>query len=343
MPGESVCRPPGNVLLIAVEDGVSDTILPRLAAAGADLDRVFVAATPLCLRDDLDHLRHLIVEYEAALVIVDPLMAVLGADANNDQKVRSVLTPLGEIAASTGAAILMVRHLTKSGRSALHRGGGSMGITGAARSALLFARDPDNVELRVLASTKSNLGQLAPSIRFAFKSTSTGVATIDYVGTAKQNADALLTTSNEPEKRTQLTEAIDVLRDALEHGPVAVPELQERIREAGLSWATARRAQVQLGIVSEKADFSGGWQWRLSEGGHRGAVSIFAIESTGSTSAVDGNAEGAQQQDEEDVHSPGSTFVATAENEQAASVADPDTSAGCTPTVPMAVPQQILL
>jgi hypothetical protein len=276
-------------------------------------------------------------------------MAVLGADANNDQKVRSVLTPLGEIAAQTGAAIVMVRHLTKGGgKSALHRGGGSMGIMGAARSAMLFARDPDDATLRVLASTKSNLGPIAPSIRFAFKSTSSGVATIDYIGTAKQNADALLATSNEPEKRTQLTEAIDVLRDALAHGPIAVPDMQEMMREAGLSWATARRAQVQLGIVSEKAGFSGGWQWRLPEGAHTGGVSAFTADPDVSMPIVDGNSEGAQPHDTsqpEDAQPPLSTFVVNAGPEPGQPIdKDPIEGGDATPLVPaVAVRQHMLL
>lgn len=343
MPGESISRPPGNVLLIAVEDGVADTIQPRLKAAGADLDRVFVVGSPICLRDDLDHLRNLIVDHEAALVIIDPLMAVLGADASSDQKVRSVLTPLGDIANCTGAAILMVRHLTKGGgKSALHRGGGSMGIMSAARSALLFARDPDNADLRVLAVTKSNLGPKADSIRLSFE-TQGGVAAIRYVGAAKQDADALLTTSSEPEKRTQLTEAIDVLRDALAQGPVPVPDLQELVRGAGLSWGTARRAQVQLGIISEKAGFSGGWQWRLPEGAQRHGMSTFASGASASAAIVDGGAEDAQPQEHEGVHDAVSTFVAAAENEQARPLDGLGTSAEDAPAPSVAVHQQMLL
>lgn len=89
MPGEDVatCRP-GNVLIIAIEDGVGDTVRPRLEAAGADVDRIFCITSPVCLRDDLGELQRLIDTLHIALVIIDPLMAVLDADASNDQKCR---------------------------------------------------------------------------------------------------------------------------------------------------------------------------------------------------------------------------------------------------------------
>lgn len=216
------------------------------------------------LREDLGKLRACIEERHIDFVILDPLIALLGADANNDQRCRAVLTPLAAVAAETGAAILMVRHLTKAGsRMAIHRGGGSMSIIGAARSALLFTVDPNDPASRVLAASKSNLGPLAPSLRLTFEQSDTGVAAFRFSGVVAQSADALLATSNEVEKRTVLSEAMQILRVALSAGPLPVCEVQEIFKAAGVSWATARRAQALMVIRAEKSGFNSGWVWRL--------------------------------------------------------------------------------
>jgi hypothetical protein len=264
MPGESAAtRPAANVLIIAVEDGVGDTVKPRLEAAGANLDRIFCFTSPVCLRDDLVELQRLIEKFNIAMVIIDPLMAVLGADASNDQKCRSVLTPLGDIATKTGAAVLMVRHLTKAGsRSALHRGGGSMAIIGAARLALLFSRDPSNPEMRVLAVTKSNLGPIAPSVRFVLGSAE-GPPTLTYAGTVKHDADALLANPGDPERRTAIDEADEFLRDLLANGPMPANEIIKAGTQAGISNATLRRAKARLRVTPVKMSFDSGWSWVL--------------------------------------------------------------------------------
>jgi hypothetical protein len=171
---------PRNVLLLTAEDGLADTILPRLLAAGANPRYVCALgdvkeperdekgkviagqfrARPLTLPTDIGYLQAYIARYDAALVIIDPLMAFLSGDVNSwrDQDMRSALRPLSEMAARTDCAILILRHLSKAqGQSALYRGGGSIGIIGAARSGLLVTRHPDDPERRLLCSTKSNL------------------------------------------------------------------------------------------------------------------------------------------------------------------------------------------
>src|SRR5262249_22936941 len=148
----------------------ADTIRPRLEAAGADLDRIHIfhavrreghEVIP-SLPENLPELERAIRDRHAELVVIDPLMAYLGGgvDAHRDQDVRRALAPLAKMVERTGAAGLAVRHLNKGGASGgnpLYRGGGSIGIIGAARSGLLVARDPDDPERRVFAVTKSNL------------------------------------------------------------------------------------------------------------------------------------------------------------------------------------------
>ena len=166
---------PMQIVMLTVEDDPEDTIKPRLDAAGADATRILLMPTVreppvrnktpwgrerLPSVGDIDALRKAIDQTGARLVIIDPLMAFLPGDAHRDQEVRQALSPLTALAAELGVAVLVVRHLNKSGGSnALYRGGGSIGIIGAARVGAVVAPDPDDPtgERRVLAITKCNL------------------------------------------------------------------------------------------------------------------------------------------------------------------------------------------
>ncbi len=147
----------GGVVILSAEDGVADTIRPRLDAAGAACARVRVVGVDhalLAIPGDLPELERAIADVGPVLVVVDPLSAYLGATVNSwrDQDVRRALGPLAGLTERTGAAIVVVRHLTESGgASPLYRGGGSIGIIGAARSGLLVAPEPDDDARRVLA------------------------------------------------------------------------------------------------------------------------------------------------------------------------------------------------
>ena len=176
MPGGRPATRSGAVLLLNAEDDATDTIQPRVIAAGGDPDRVRVVAAPgLGLErlpqfpDDLPALEQAIREADAALVVIDPMMAFFPptVSANNDQCIRTALTPLAALAAATDACVLLVRHLRKAGGpSAIYRGAGSIGIMGAVRTGLVIARHPDDPELRVLAMTKTNVGVPGPSLGF---------------------------------------------------------------------------------------------------------------------------------------------------------------------------------
>ena len=124
-------------------------------------------------------------------------MAFLGRDANNDQKVRQALMPLRAIAERTNMAVVLVRHLNKSGgRHSMYRGSGSIGIIGTTRSGLLVGKHPDDPNMRVLCHTKSNLGPLGPSLLFEPVTDDSGVVRIEWRGECDYTADDLLKPSN---------------------------------------------------------------------------------------------------------------------------------------------------
>lgn len=209
-PNGAPCQAAGVVICNA-EDGVADTIRPRLDAAGGDASKVLALATVpdgesgerlLSIPEDLQIFQHGIERVGARLVIVDPLMAFLSGDVNShrDQDVRRALAPLAKLADNTGVAVVVVRHLNKaSGGSPLYRGGGSIGIVGAARSALLVAEHPEEEDRRILARVKGNLAKAVPALAFELKEATNGSVRVEWRGETSHTAAGLLNTPTDPE------------------------------------------------------------------------------------------------------------------------------------------------
>ena len=170
-----------SVVIMSAEDGIADTIRPRLDAAGANAEPCTRCVSVLdeetqrqrlpSIPADLGKLEKIITATGAGVVIVDVLAAYLGSsvDSYRDQDVRRALYPISEMAARTGACVIVLRHLNKAGgTNPLYRGGGSIGIIGAARVGMLIAPDPtdETGERRVLAVTKCNIASEAESLAY---------------------------------------------------------------------------------------------------------------------------------------------------------------------------------
>jgi hypothetical protein len=254
-------------IIMTAEDGLADTIRPRLEAAGADCAET-IAITgvesngqtgSLMLPLHIAAVRDAIHEHAAMLVIIDPLVAFLGSEVNSwrDHDVRRALRPLADLAESTGAAIIVIRHLTKGTGPAIYRGGGSIGIAGAARSVLLVARDPDDQERRILAVTKTNLAAEAPSLAFGVGDDGHGRSRINWLGTSHHTANALVATPEEPEVKSAVEEAMDLIEEVLADGPRPVKEVEKAADEADIAPATLRRARQRMGARSKPDGFGG--------------------------------------------------------------------------------------
>ena len=225
------CEYPGAVLLMSAEDGLADTVRPRLDAAGADVSLVHaiegvpiadetgeVSLRPPTLADTVA-LEEAIIETDARLLVVDVIMAYLpsGTDSHRDQDIRRVMSRLAVIGDRTGCTILLLRHLNKAkGGDLLDRGGGSIGIVGAARAGLLVAPDPDDVDRRVLASVKSNLGPRPDSLAYRLvDANQLGVARVQWEGHARTHTARTLLASPGDEGDGAKTEAEQWLEDYL--------------------------------------------------------------------------------------------------------------------------------
>ena len=265
----------GGVVIITGEDGLQDTVKPRIEVAGGDTSKIVALrgvrtdeGVSGFMLSDFIALEEAMKSVGARLVIVDPLMAFLPAGVNSwsDQSVRSVLTPLANFADEMGVCILVVRHLSKHGIShALYRGGGSIGIIGIARVGLLAGVDPENENSRILACVKNNLAPKPPSLKYEMEPVG-DYFRIRWVGVSEKTANDILVLSNE--NQSAIDEAKEFLKDILSNGPVKASDVFKQGREIGLSEKTIKRAKKMLEITSLKLDFSSGWVWQfpLEEG-----------------------------------------------------------------------------
>jgi len=249
---------PRNVAFIAVEDGVADTIKPRVEAAGGDGNRVYSIhieqhgdeITP-DLSEHMEIIRQKIIEDKIGLLIIDPIMALLGGkvDSYRDQDVRGITTPLARMAEELDVCILLVRHPNKSASTnALTRGGGSMAFIGAARVGWTVAKEGEDSSRRILAVSKSNIGAIPKSLAFALiNDESTGVARIEWLGESELTADDLYIETNQEEK-SQTEECMEWLADFLRGMTMLKSDIVKRAWEEGFSEKVLRTASEKLKV-----------------------------------------------------------------------------------------------
>jgi hypothetical protein len=292
MPMSHEPQDPGTVLLVSSEDGIADTIVPRLQTHGADLSRVRIIQgvpvdddfgtsgplRPFVIPGDVGLLRNEVLESQASLVIIDPLMAHLfvGVNSYRDQDVRAALAPLSALAEETGVAIVFVRHLVKSrAGQAIHQGGGSIGFIASARSALVVVADPEDPDSRIVASQKNNLARPRRSLRFTFEVTVPGGPARIRWGAETDYLAAGLLSDGDTRDRNHLADAVEFLEMELAEGPVWVEDLKSKASRAGHTWITIRRAKEKVGAKSHRDGVAGRWVWHIPE--HQGAQGVLLL------------------------------------------------------------------
>jgi hypothetical protein len=262
----------GGVLFLAAEDSAEHTIKPRAEAAGADTKlcrvseclRIGDHERPIRMPDDIQAVEREIIAHKIGLVIIDPLLGFLSqaVDSHKDASVRDVLHEFKLLAERTGAAVLGLRHLTKGGAgNPLYRGMGSIAITASARSAFTVAAHPNEDGVRVMASTKLNIGKPPRSVRYRIEDYC-GYPTIVWDGHCDLTAKDLGAVPPRGDGNA-LAEACDLLRDVLADGPKPQAEVKSQADARGVKWPTLRRAADSLKVVSEKVGFVGKWMWKL--------------------------------------------------------------------------------
>ena len=270
----------GDVLIWSGEDDPSDTLVPRLKAMGADLERVqFVAS----VRDgdsrrsfdpakDIDKLRIRIGDIPALrLLIIDPIVNVVSGDSHKNAEVRRDMAPLVNLAAQAGFAVLGITHFTKgtSGRNPVERVTGSLAFGALARVVLIAAKQHGQPrDARILARAKSNYGPEVGGFGYEIEQVDIdgGVRTSRLLwgtamdGTARELlAEAEATAENE----SAIEQAADWLKALLAGGPVESAEVKRQSKLNGFSWASVNRAKKTIRVRVKKNGMKGPWEWSL--------------------------------------------------------------------------------
>lgn len=249
---------PVNVIYQTAEDGLADTVKPRLISAGADCSKIKVIDdSEKSLSMDDERLELAINAIGAKVLILDPLQAYLGdkVDMNRANEAREMTKKLGAIALRTGCAVILIGHMNKgSGAKAAYRGIGSIDFFAIARSVLLVARVPDDSTIRAVAQIKSNLALEGETM--AFRLADNGFT---WIGEYDISTDELLAGYSNNDKHKS---AEDFLKKILSNGQtVPASSIFSQAKAIGVSKRTIENVKQELGIKSIKDGAS--WLWKM--------------------------------------------------------------------------------
>lgn len=260
LPEQKEALPPMTVIYQTAEDGLADTIRPRLEKAEADLARVVVideGANPLSFSDE--RIEQAIVKAQAKLFILDPLQAFLGADVDMHRanEVRPAFRGLAGVADRTGCAVLIIGHLNKmSAAKGIYRGLGSVDIPAVARSILYIGKGTEGSDKRFMAQMKNSLAPTGSTLAFTLEDTLT------YEGVSELTAEKLLSGGfNFSIRVTKKDAVMEELSKLLSGGAKPATEIYECFLAKGISGRTVDKAKQELGVLSRRE--GGRWYWSL--------------------------------------------------------------------------------
>lgn len=258
LPCDDEARMPVNVIYQTAEDGLEDTIKPRLVEAGADCSRILVideSKEGLSMTDE--RLVRAIKETGARMVILDPIQAYLGSnvDMHRANEIRPVLKQLGNIAEQYQCAIILIGHMNKaSGSKSTYRGLGSIDFQATARSVLVVGRIKEDPTLRIIAHDKSSLAEEGKSIAFRLDR--------NYGFTWEGNYDISVEELLSGESRGQKSkDARAFLAEILAEGQIAYTDIEEAAKDRGIKKKTLWNAKKEMNIDSVKVGKQ--WYWML--------------------------------------------------------------------------------
>ena len=271
----------GSVILLNAEDDAGDTIKPRLQAVDADLDNIHLmigVSEDSDIRDfrldkDIDRLRYNLDKISnPQLIIIDPISAYLGVvDSYKDSEIRSLLTPLTQLAEEYDVSVIAVSHLNKnSDKKAIHRISGSIGFVASARTAFSVVQDPENAENRLMLPVKNNISKDKEGFSFTIRSVTldSGIETskVSFGDQYVRNSVDEVLSGNNNSKPSLTQDAENFLSDFLNDGPMPAKEVLDQAKEMGIPNKPLRIAAENLKVNKSREGFGkkGKSMWRLS-------------------------------------------------------------------------------
>jgi putative DNA primase/helicase len=278
---DQTLAPVGDVAIWSGEDGIGDTLAPRLSAAKADMKRVhFIRGVsvagdkrPFDPAHDTALLAQALESIRPALLIVDPIVSAVSVDSNKNAETRRALQPLVDMAAKLGVAVLGISHFSKGtqGRNTTERVTGSLAFGALARVVMAAAKLEGKDETgRIFCRSKSNIGRDDGGFRYDLEQRilpnhTDIIASCVVWGDAVDGAARELLAEAEAVdgEGGERAEAKEFLESELAGGAIAVKTIKAAAEHAGHSWATIRRAKNDLGVTAKKTGMNGGWEWKL--------------------------------------------------------------------------------
>jgi putative DNA primase/helicase len=279
-------------IFLTAEDGLCDTLVPRLIAAEADLSKIhFLTGTKtegagdddvamFDLTKDIAVLRK---AFEAnpkiRIFVIDPITAYLGAtEAKSNAEVRKALTPLISLIEDTGVLVLANNHLNKGAGKALYRVLDSIAFVAVGRTVHLVVKDTDNPDNRKFLCDKTNIGSKPLGLTYIIQKCWIPGKHGEEIETSRiswgtqhidETADEAMAEKPDP---TMTSEAVEFLQIVLANGPMAVTDIEREARSARLLGEDQelrkskpfQSAKKILGVTTNKSDFVGGWVWTLT-------------------------------------------------------------------------------
>lgn len=256
----------GSVLLMSAEDGLGDTIRPRLDTMSADVERIIAVEDPVTFDEEgIEDMRTVLEEVRPKLVIIDPLVAYMGGgvDMHKANETREVMSGMSRLAEEFHTAFVLIRHLTKGSRDkSIYRGIGSIDMTAAARSVIMVGRNPDTPdEGRVLCHIKSNLAPLGRPQAYVLRPKSK--SPFKFEGPCNFTPEDVFKAEPTGEGNDDLKKATDWLKERLMEGTSPREDVIRDGEAKGMSAKTLNTARKDIGIlVIVKA---GRVSWRLPD------------------------------------------------------------------------------
>lgn len=250
---------PLHIIYQTAEDGLADTVKPRLEKAQADCNNIFVIdETDVSLSMLDERIEQAILKEKAKLIILDPIQAYLGAkmDMNRANEARDMTKHLGQVAERTGCAIVLIGHMNKNaGGKVAYRGMGSIDFFAVARSVLLVGRVKGQENRRAMIQIKNNLAERGHAKSFVLTD---GVFTWkgDYDITEDELAGGFAPKTSKQEEAKDLLVSLSCTTKE-----TAVSQIQEKARDRGISWRTMEMVKKELQIKSKKVNNA--WYWIL--------------------------------------------------------------------------------
>lgn len=269
----------GSVIMLSAEDDISDTLVPRLKAAGADLDKVRAMDTVihegkkhrgLDITKDILRIEEVIEGFQdCKLITIDPISSFLGrVDSNSNSEVRGALAPLTDLAQKHGIAVVCISHLNKGAGKAMYRTMGSLAFVAAARTAFAIAKDENDDDLRYFCEIKNNLAKNCSALSYevAYSQDHHAPYLIWDKTPVNKTTEEIMSQGSPSDLRNKEIMR-NVITKFLKSGPKTADEVREEFEKHNLSLDSLRRHKKEFGVESYRPRGGhGSWYWRLCNG-----------------------------------------------------------------------------